>query len=80
MSTEKKILLDEIENMPDELTNQVMDFVNYLKMSYVDIEGPDELNIKSKKDLKEKLQKGLNDIKNGRTYTLEETFDMIDNL
>ena len=80
MSTEKKILLDEIENMPDELTNQVMDFVNYLKMSYVDIEGPDELNIKSKKDLNEKLQKGLNDIKNGRTYTLEETFDMIDNL
>lgn len=80
MSTEKKILLNEIENLPDELTNQVIDFVNYLKISYVDIEGPDELNIKSKKDLKEKLQKGIDDIKDGRTYTLKETFDMIENL
>ena len=41
---------------------------------------PDELNIKSKKDLKEKLQKGLDDIKEGRAYTLEETFEMLNNL
>ena len=50
----------------------------------IDIEkvlyAPDSVTIKSKKDLKEKLQKGLDDIKLNKTYSLDEVFHKIDNL
>ncbi len=80
MSIEKQKLYNEIETLPDELTNQVLDFVEYLKLSYVDEEAPDSVTIKSKKDLKEKLQKGLDDIKDNKVFSLEETFDKIDKM
>ena len=56
MSIEKQKLYNEIETLPEELTNQVINFVEYLKLSYIDKEAPDSITIKSKKDLKEKLQ------------------------
>lgn len=80
MSTEKQKLFNEIQTLPEELTNQVINFVEYLKLSYLDTEAPDSITIKSKKDLKEKLQKGLDDIKANRVYSLEETFARIDNV
>ena len=36
--------------------------------------------IKDKKDLKNKLQQGLDDIKLNKTYSLDEVFKYIDNL
>lgn len=80
MSIEKQKLYDEIKTLPEELTNQVISFVEYLKLSYIDTEAPDSVTIKSKQDLKEKLQKGLNDIKVNRVYSLEEVFAKIDNM
>lgn len=80
MSTEKQKLLNEIQTLPEELTNQVINFVEYLKLSYLDTEAPDSVTIKSKKDLKEKLQKGLDDIKANKIYSLDETFSKIDNM
>ena len=80
MSIEKQKLYDEIKTLPEELTNQVISFVEYLKISYIDTEAPDSVTIKSKQDLKEKLQKGLNDIKVNRVYSLEEVFAKIDNM
>lgn len=80
MSIEKQKLYDEIKTLPEELTNQVISFVEYLKLSYIDTEAPDSVTIKSKQDLKEKLQKGLNDIKVNRVYSLEDVFDKIDNM
>lgn len=80
MSIEKQKLYDEIKTLPEELTNQVISFVEYLKISYIDTEAPDSVTIKSKQDLKEKLQKGLNDIKANRVYSLEEVFAKIDNM
>lgn len=80
MSTEKQKLLNEIQTLPEELTNQVINFVEYLKLSYLDTEAPDSVIIKSKKDLKEKLQKGLDDIKTNKIYSLDETFAIIDNM
>ena len=44
------------------------------------IDAPESVIIKSKKDLKEKLQKGLNDIKANRVYSLDEVFTKIDNI
>lgn len=80
MSTEKQKLLNEIQTLPEELTNQVINFVEYLKLSYLDTEAPDSVTIKSKKDLKQKLQKGLNDIKENKMYSLDEAFAIIDNM
>lgn len=80
MSIEKQKLFNEIKTLPDELTNQVINFVEYLKLSYIDTEAPDSVIIKSKKDLKEKLQKGLDDIKANRVYSLDEVFARMDNM
>ena len=80
MSMEKQKLDKEIDTLPEELTNQVINFIEYLKLSYIDSESPESIEIKSKKDLKEKLQKGLDDIKLNKTYSLDEVFHKIDNL
>ena len=80
MSIEKQKLFNEIKTLPDELTNQVINFAEYLKLSYIDTEAPDSVIIKSKKDLKEKLQKGLDDIKANRVYSLDEVFARMDNM
>ncbi len=80
MSIEKQKLYNEIENLPEELTNQVINFIEYLKLSYIDTEAPDSVTIKRKKDLKEKLQKGLDDIKANKVFSLDETFAKIDNI
>lgn len=80
MSVEKQKLFNEIQTLPEELINQVINFVEYLKLSYLDTEAPDSVTIKSKKDLKEKLQKGIDDIKENRVYSLDEAFAIIDNV
>lgn len=80
MSIEKQKLYNEIETLPEELTNQVINFIEYLKLSYIDTEAPESITIKSKKDLKEKLQKGLDDIKANKVYSLDEAFAKIDNI
>lgn len=46
------------------MTIQVVNFIEFLKLSYVDGEAPESVTIKSKKDLKEKLQKGMKDLEN----------------
>ena len=78
MSMEKQKLYKEIDTLPEELTNQVINFIEYLKLSYIESEAPESVEIKS--DLKEKLQKGLDDIKQNRTYSLDEVFQKLDNL
>ncbi len=80
MSIEKQKLYNEIETLPEELTNQVINFVEYLKLSYIDTESPDSVTIKSKKDLKEKLQKGLDDINANKVYSLDDVFNKIENI
>ena len=80
MSIEKQKLYNEIETLPEELTKQVINFIEYLKLSYIDTEAPDSVTIKSKKDLKEKLQRGLDDINANEVYSLDEVFARIDNI
>ena len=80
MSIEKQRLYNEIDTLPEELTNQVINFIEYLKISYVDADAPNNIMIKSKKDLKEKLQKGIDDINANRVYSIEEVFNKIDNI
>ena len=69
MSIEKQKLYNEIETLPEELTIQVINFIEYLKLSYIDKEAPDSVTIKSKKDLKE-----------NKVISLDEAFTKIDNI
>ncbi len=80
MSIEKQKLYNEIDTLPEELAGQVIDFIEYLKLSHIENEAPESVMIKSKKDLKEKLQNGLDDIKENRVYSLDEVFSKIDNI
>ena len=80
MSIEKQKLYKEIDTLPEELTTQVINFIEYLKLSYIETEAPESVTIKSKKDLKEKLQQGLNDIEAGKVYSLDEAFAKIDSI
>ena len=41
MSIEKQKLYNEIDTLPEELANQVIDFIEYLKLSYIENEAPD---------------------------------------
>ena len=80
MSIEKQRLYDEIQTLPDELIAQVINFMEFLKFSNIDIDGPDKLAIKSKSDLKEKLQRGIDDINEGKVYSLDEVFEDLDKI
>lgn len=80
MSIEKQELYNEINTLPEELMAQVIDFIEYLKLSHIDSEAPNSVIIKSKKDLKEKLQKGLDDINNNKVYSVDEVFTNLDNI
>ena len=77
MSIEKQKLYNEIETLPEELTNQVINFIEYLKLSYIDMDAPDSVTIKSKKDLKEKLQGNLSseEWKNIENNTIKQPND-----
>ncbi len=80
MSIEKQKLYNEIETLPDELIAQVINFMEFLKFSNMNIDGPERVIIKSKTDLKEKLQKGLDDINENKVYSLDEVFEKIDKI
>lgn len=80
MSIEKQELYNEINTLPEELMAQVIDFIEYLKLSHIDSEAPNSVIIKSKKDLKEKLQKGFDDINNNKVYSVDEVFTNLDNI
>ena len=78
MSIQKQRLYTEIDDLPEELANQVIDFIEYLKLSYIENEASERVVIKSKKDLKEKLEKWLDDINTNRVYSLDEAFAKLD--
>ncbi len=80
MSTEKQKLYNVIETLPDELTDQVISYIEYLKLYFLDPGAPESVIIKSKEDLIEKLQKGLEDVEAGRVHSLDETLDKINSI
>ena len=58
MSVKKQELWNIIETLPNETSNKVIDNVEDLKFSYVIDQAPRKLVIRSKKDLREKLEEG----------------------
>ena len=67
-------LYNEIETLPEELTNQVINFIEYLKLSYADTKSDNSITIKNK------LQKGIDDINTNKKCSLEDLFKNLENI
>ena len=76
MTMKQKKLYNEIENLPEELSNKVIDYIEYLKFSYI-TKAPEDLIIKDDKDLLEKLKKGMEDTNNGKVCSIEEAYEEV---
>lgn len=76
MTMKQKELYNVIESLPEELSNKVVDYIEYLKFSYM-TEAPDDLIIKDDKDLLKKLKKGMEDTDNGKVCSVEEAYEEV---
>lgn len=77
MTMKQKELYDVIESLPEELSNKVIDYIEYLKFSYMSNKTPDNLIIKDDKDLLEKLKKGMEDTEDGKVCSVEEAYEEV---
>ena len=71
---------NKFENLPDEFSNKVLEYIEYLKYSAITSKAPQNIIIKDKKDLRAKLEEGIKDTENGNTCSLDEAFIEIDKL
>lgn len=78
MTVKKQELCNIIEALPEELSNKVLDYIEYLKYSTIINNAPQNLIIKSKEDLRNKLIEGIEDTNNGKVCSIEEAFDEVD--
>lgn len=80
MTARKQELYNVIEALPEELSNKVMEYIEYLKYSAIINNAPKNLIIKDKKDLRKKLEEGIKDTESGRVCSLDEAFLEIDSI
>ncbi|MEG0873151.1 MAG: DUF2281 domain-containing protein [Clostridia bacterium] len=82
MSTEKRELYNIIDTLPEELSAKVLDYIEYLKFTTIIDEKdiPNELVIKSKEDLIQKLGNAEDSISKGDVFSSEEVFAEIDQI
>ena len=76
MTMKQKELYNVIENLPEELSNKVIDYIEYLKFSYM-TKAPESIIIKDDKDLLEKLKKGMEDTDNEKVCSIEEAYEEV---
>ena len=77
MSIEKQELLKSIEDLPEEIVLQLLDYMEYLKFNYIVNQAPKELIIKYKEDLKEKLEAGIESTEKGEVFSIEEVLEEV---
>jgi len=80
MSEKQLELYNTISKLPDSLYEKVMDYIQYLEFSLEDIGAPENLIIKSKEDLIEKLAEGIKDSDKGNLVDFDEVFDELDGI
>ena len=77
MNTKNQELYNIIETLPENMLDKVLDYIEYLEFTNL-IDIPiKELSISGKKDLRKKLEKGEDDIKNGNVVSIDEAFQKI---
>ena len=77
MLIEKQELLKSIEDLPEEIVLQLLDYMEYLKFNYIVNQAPKELIIKDKEDLKKKLEAGIESTEKGEVFSLEEVLEEV---
>lgn len=78
MTVKKQELCNIIEELPEELSNKVLDYIEYLKYSTIINNAPQKLVIKNKEDLRKKLLEGIQDTDSGKVCTIDEAFEEVD--
>ena len=80
MTVRKQELYNVIEALPEELSNKVLEYIEYLKYTDVINNAPKDLIIKDKADLRKKLEEGIKDSNNGNVCSLDEAFSEIETI
>lgn len=80
MTVRNQELYNIIETLPDELSEKVMEYIEYLKYQEIINKAPENLIIKSKVDLRKKLEEGIKDTDSGNVCSLDEAFSEIENI
>ena len=80
MTARKQELYNVIETLPEELSNKVIEYIEYLKYSMITSKAPKNLIVKDKKDLRAKLREGIKDSENGNVCSLDEAFSEIEKI
>ena len=80
MTVRKQELYNVIEALPEELSNKVLEYIEYLKYTDVINNAPQDLIIKDKADLRKKLEEGIKDSDNENVCSLDEAFSEIETI
>lgn len=80
MTVQQQELFNILETLPDELSNKVIDYIEYLKFTTVIDNAPERVVIKNKKDLRKKLEEGIKDSDNGNVFSVDEVFKEVDEI
>ena len=80
MTAKKQELCNIIETLPEEFSNKILDYIEYLKYSAIINNAPENLIIKDKDDLKNKILEGMEDCKSGKVCTVNEAFKEVDEI
>lgn len=80
MTVRKQEICNIIETLPEELSNKVIDYIEYLKFTAVTNQAPESVIVKDEDDLREKLQKGIEASEKGKVCSVEEAFDKIEKI
>ena len=72
MTLKQKELCNIIEELPDELSNKVLDYIEYLKYTMTINSAHQDVIVKDKKDLRKKILEGIKDTEKGKTCTIDE--------
>lgn len=78
MTVRNQELYNIIEALPEELSNKVLEYIDFLKYAEITNKAPESLIIKDKKDLRKKLEEGIKDSENGNVCSLDEAFAEIE--
>lgn len=80
MTIKQQELCNIIETLPEEFSNKVLDYIEYLKYSSIINNAPDDLIIKDKEDLRKKILEGIKDIEQGKVCSVDVAFQEVNNI
>ncbi len=80
----RKELIEKIQTIPDEVLGELLSYADYLEeksfQKKFEKNIPKRLVAKDNNDLVNKLEQGVEDIRNKEEYTFEEAFEIIDKI